>query len=129
MDIHLAEIFVSDQDRALAFYTETLGFEVHTDAPYGEDYRWLTVSAPGKPEVELQLAVPDDEPARSLQKARYDAGRPAIAFHSSDIQAEYKTLQGKGVRFTMAPTKMPYGGTDAVFDDTCGNLICLHQDG
>jgi predicted enzyme related to lactoylglutathione lyase len=128
MEIHLAEIFVADQDRALAFYTEQLGFEVHTDAPYSDENRWLTVSAPGKPGVELQLSVPD-EPGRALQKARYDAGRPVIAFRSDDCQAEYEALQNKGVRFTMPPTKMPYGGIDAVFDDTCGNLVCLHQDG
>ena len=128
MEIHLAEIFVTDQDRALAFYTERLGFEVHTNAAYGEGFRWLTVSAPGKPGIQLLLGVPDD-PGRALQKSRYDAGTPAIAFRSHDCQAEYEALQNKGVRFTMPPTTMPYGGIDAVFDDTCGNLICLHQDG
>lgn len=128
MYIRLAEIFVEDQDKALAFYTDLLGFRVDTDAAYGEDARWLTVVAPDEPDVRLMLGRAD-APGAALQQARYDAGMPAIAFTSDDLLAEYESLQAKGVRFTMPPTQQPYGGTDAVFDDTCGNLICLHQDG
>jgi predicted enzyme related to lactoylglutathione lyase len=128
MYIRLAGIFVDDQDKALAFYTDLLGFQVDTDAAYGEGARWLTVVAPDEPDVKLMLGHAD-APGAALQKARYDAGTPAIALTSKDVQAEYESLQAKGVRFTTPPTKQPYGGTDAVFDDTCGNLICLHQDG
>jgi catechol 2,3-dioxygenase-like lactoylglutathione lyase family enzyme len=128
MRIKLAGIYVDDQERARAFYTEKLGFQVKTDAPYSEDARWLTVVSADEPEgTELQLAALDDA-ARAFQKALYAAGQPATALASEDCKAEYDRLVAAGVKFTLEPTVMPYGGTDAVFDDTCGNLICIHQE-
>lgn len=127
MRIAFAEIFVTDQDTAKAFYTEKLGFVERTDAAYGLGARWLTVASPDDPEgPELLLGLPDDA-ARAFQKSVYDAGRPAISFTTEDISAEYERLRAAGVEFTVPPTAMEYGGTDAVFDDTCGNRINLHQ--
>jgi predicted enzyme related to lactoylglutathione lyase len=128
MRIKLAGIFVDDQDRARDFYSDVLGFKVKTDAPYSETARWLALVSPDDPDgTELLLDVPD-EAARAFQRATREAGKPATAFATEDCRAEYERLVARGVTFTMEPTKMPYGGIDAVFDDTCGNLICLHQD-
>jgi catechol 2,3-dioxygenase-like lactoylglutathione lyase family enzyme len=128
MRIKLAGVFVDDQDRALAFYTNVLGFQKKDDAPYSETARWLTVVAPEDPDgTELLLGVPTDA-ARDFQKAQREIGAPATSFSTDDIDRDYQALRAKGVSFVMEPTKMDYGGTDAVFDDTCGNLINLHQD-
>lgn len=128
MRIKLAGVFVDDQDKALAFYTNMLGFQAKTDVPYTETARWLTVVSPEDPDgTELLLSVPNDA-ARGFQKAQHEMGAPATSFTTDDIQREYEALKAKGVRFVIEPTKMDYGGTDAVFDDTCGNLINLHQD-
>jgi catechol 2,3-dioxygenase-like lactoylglutathione lyase family enzyme len=126
MKITLASVFVNDQARALRFYTEVLGFVVKMDLPAGE-YRWLTVASPeGVDGVEL-LLEPDAHPAaREFQKALHRDGIPATSFESADIHAECARLQAKGVVFRTPPT--PAGPvTVAVFDDTCGNLIQLHQ--
>lgn len=128
MRIKLAGIFVDDQERARAFYTEKLGFQVKKDTPYSETARWLTVVSADDPDgTELQLA-PLDEPSRAFQQALYQAGQPATALASEDCKADYDRLLAAGVTFTLEPTTMPYGGTDAVFEDTCGNLICIHQE-
>ena len=128
MLINLAGIYVTDQDAARRFYTEVLGFRLKDDVPYDEVERWLTVVSPERPDgAALGLNLADDA-ARALQRKRREDGTPAIAFATTDIGTEYERLKGRGVVFTMEPTTMPYGGTDAVFDDTCGNLICLHQD-
>ncbi|MBM7783721.1 VOC family protein [Tenggerimyces flavus] len=128
MRVKLAGIFVDDQERARAFYTEKLGFQVKTDAPYSETARWLTVVSADDPDgTELQLA-PLNDAARTFQQALYSAGQPATALASEDCKADYDRLLAAGVTFTLEPTTMPYGGTDAVFDDTCGNLICIHQE-
>ena len=125
MLISLASIFVTDQDRARDFYTGVLGFEVHTDESYGSDTRWITLTNSGGG---LQLGLePASGPALDFQKALYDAGTPATAFISTDLDTEHAELVKKGVTFTVEPTRMDYGGYDAIFDDTCGNLICLHQ--
>lgn len=127
MRIMLAEIFVDDQDKARAFYTDVLGFQVKTDAAYSESERWLTVVSPEAPDgTELLLGLPDER-ARALQQANYEAGKPTTSLTTDDLQRDYNRLVAAGVRFTMAPTAMPYGGTDALFDDGCGNLINLHQ--
>jgi len=126
MRITLASVIVNDQARALRFYTEVLGFVVKEDLPAGE-HRWLTVASPeGVVGVEL-LLEPDAHPAaRAFQKAIYQDGIPATSFESLDIHAEYARLRAKGVVFKTPPT--PAGPvTVAVFDDTCGNLIQLHQ--
>ena len=126
MQITLSSIFVEDQDRALQFYTEVLGFEKKHDIPMGE-FRWLTVtSSEGISGVELVLEPMAFPPARTYQKALYDAGIPITAFMSSDIHAEFKRLKARGVQFRGEPTKMgPV--TIVLFEDTCGNLINLVQ--
>jgi catechol 2,3-dioxygenase-like lactoylglutathione lyase family enzyme len=117
MRIGLTSIFVDDQDQAERFYTQVLGFKVKTNAPYGPGERWLSLVAPEEPEgVELVLHLAD-APARAFQQASRHAGRR---------QAE--RLKAKGVVFVKEPGRMPYGGIDAVLDDTCGNLVNLHQD-
>jgi predicted enzyme related to lactoylglutathione lyase len=126
MQITLASISVEDQDRALRFYTEVLGFEKKHDIPMGT-FRWLTVTAPeGVAGVELVLEPMAFPPARVYQKALFDAGIPATAFMSSDIQSEFQRLRAKGVKFRGEPTSMgPV--TVVLFEDTCGNLINLVQ--
>jgi len=126
MQITLASIFVEDQDRALRFYTDVLGFEKKHDMPMGQ-FRWLTMTSPeGIAGVELVLEPMAFPPARVYQKALYDAGIPATAFMSSDIHAEFERLKARGVRFRGEPTRMgPV--TVVLFEDTCGNLINLVQ--
>jgi catechol 2,3-dioxygenase-like lactoylglutathione lyase family enzyme len=128
MRIGLTSIFVDDQDQAERFYTEVLGFQVKTSAPYGPDERWLTVVSPEEPDgVELVLHR-TDEPARAFQAASRQAGRPVLSLITDDCAAEAERLKAKKVVFVKEPAQMDYGGTDAVFADTCGNLINLHQD-
>lgn len=126
MQITLASIFVEDQDRALAFYTKVLGFETKHDIPMGE-FRWLTVTSPeGVAGVELVLEPMAFPPARTFQKALFEAGIPATAFMSQDILAEFARLKERGVKFRGEPKRM--GPISAVvFEDTCGNLINLVQ--
>ena len=128
MQITLSSIFVEDQDLALRFYTEVLGFQKKHDIPMGQ-FRWLTLTSPeGASGVELVLEPMAFPPARVYQKALYDAGIPATAFISSDINAEVQRLKSRGVRFRGEPTKMgPV--TVVLFEDTCGNLINLVQPG
>lgn len=128
MRISMASVFVNDQSRAKAFYTEQLGFQPHTDAEYGPGARWLSVVSTEAPEGPHLLLGYADDAALAFQQAQFAAAKPAIAFTTDDVQREYERLAARGVVFTMTPTKMPYGGTDALLDDTCGNLICLHQD-
>ena len=128
MRIGFDRIFVDDQDQAERFYTEILGLQVKTSAPYGPNERWLSVVSPEEPEgVELVLHLAD-EPARAFQAASRELGRPVLSLRSDDCAAEAERLKAKGVVFVREPARMDYGGMDAVFDDTCGNLINLHQD-
>jgi predicted enzyme related to lactoylglutathione lyase len=126
MKITLTSISVEDQERALQFYTQVLGFEKKHDISMGQ-YRWLTVtSAEGVSGVELVLEPLAFPPARVYQKALFEAGVPATAFMSSDITAEYQKLKSRGVKFRGEPKKMgPV--TVVLFEDTCGNLINLVQ--
>jgi catechol 2,3-dioxygenase-like lactoylglutathione lyase family enzyme len=126
MRIKIASILVTDQAKALHFYTEVLGFVKKADIPLGEA-RWLTVVSPEEPDgVELLLEPLGFPPAKTYQKALIDAGIPLTAFFVEDIQNEYDRLVALGVLFRTQPTKMgPV--TVAVFDDTCGNLIQLVQ--
>ncbi len=128
MQIKLASIFVEDQDKALAFYTNKLGFVKKEDIPMGQ-YRWLTVTSPeGVEGVELVLEPMGFPPARTFQKALFEAGIPATAFLTSDIKAEYERLKKAGVVFRSEPQNMgPV--TVTLFEDTCGNLINLAQPG
>ena len=126
MRITHAGVFVSDQDEALKFYTETLGFVKKHDVPVGK-FKWLTVVSPDEPEGTELLLEPNDNPvAQAYQKGIFDQGIPAASFGVSDIHAEYEKLTSLGVAFTMAPTEAA-GVTIAVFDDTCGNLIQIVQ--
>jgi catechol 2,3-dioxygenase-like lactoylglutathione lyase family enzyme len=122
--IHLTSVFVDDQERALRFYTDVLGFVPRNDQPVGNGDRWLTVGAPGQADVEL-LLEPASHPAVGPYRAAVTAdGIPLASFEVDDVQAEYERLHAAGVTFTQPPTPMgPV--TTAVFDDTCGNLIQL----
>lgn len=126
MRIHLASVFVDDQDRALDFYTRVLGFEPRLDIPLGNGDRWLTVGTPGEHGVEL-LLEPSSHPAVGpFRTALADDGIPCAQFAVDDIAAEYERLSALGVRFTQPPVAMgPV--TTAVFDDTCGNLLQIAQ--
>ena len=128
MQIRFVSITVEDQERALEFYTSTLGFVKMADIPMGE-HRWLTVRSPeGAEGVELVLEPLAFEPARTYRKALYDAGIPATAFITGDIAAEVARLKARGVVFRGEPVEM--GPITAVlFEDTCGNLINLVQPG
>lgn len=120
--IHLTSVHVDDQDKALAFYTDVLGFEPKHDIPMG-DHRWLTVVSPGDPDGTELLLEPDDHPAaQAYMQALAEDGIPAASFAVDDVEATYERLTAAGVRFLQAPTAMgPV--TTAVLDDTCGNLI------
>ncbi len=126
MRIKLNSVLVSDQEEALRFYTEVLGFVKKEDIPMGE-FRWLTVISPEGPE-ELELALePNAFPgAEAYQKALFEAGIPLTAFASDDIQGEYELLKGRGVVFRSEPMEMG-PATVAVFEDTCGNLLQIYQ--
>jgi len=124
--IELASISVEDQDAALRFYTEVLGFEVKENMPVGE-YRWLTVTSPaGAAGVELLLEPVGNPTVAAFQKAIYEQGIPATIFFVSDLRAEHERLADLGVVFTTEPQETESGWL-AVFDDTCGNLILLHE--
>jgi catechol 2,3-dioxygenase-like lactoylglutathione lyase family enzyme len=122
MKINLASVFVDDQDKALSFYTEKLGFVKKTEMPAGE-FRWLTVVSPEDPDGVELLLEPSDHPAvKSFREAIVADGIPYTSFAVGNVQAEYERLSARGVKFVQQPTSMgPV--TTAVFDDTCGNLI------
>lgn len=126
MRIKLTSIMVDDQDKALRFYTDVLGFKKKHDIPVGE-FRWITVSSPEGPD-DLELALePNANPAgKAFQSSMFEQGIPLAAFEVSDIKGEFHRLSAHGVAFTKGPT--PAGPiTLAVFADTCGNLIQLYQ--
>ena len=126
MKIKVTNVMVDSQDKALQFYTEILGFIKKRDIPMGE-HKWLTVVSPEAPdEVELLLEPMAFPPAKTYQKALYDAGIPWTAFNVDDIEKEHERLEKLGVRFSMKPSKMG-PATIAVFDDTCGNNIQMVQ--
>jgi catechol 2,3-dioxygenase-like lactoylglutathione lyase family enzyme len=126
VQIKFVSVPVQDQAHALDFYTEVLGFEKASDLPAGE-YRWLTVASPdGVEGVELLLEPLGFAPARDYQKALYDAGMPATAFTTADIDADYERLKAAGVVFRGAPVDAGPAKT-VLFEDTCGNLINLVQ--
>jgi predicted enzyme related to lactoylglutathione lyase len=122
MKIKIATIFVNDQEKALRFYTEVLGFVKKADFSQGA-FRWLTVASPEEPNgTELQLARNDNPPARTYQQAIFEQRQPAIMFNVEDVQREYERMKPLGAEFTMPPTKVT-GSTIAMLNDTCGNLI------
>ncbi|MCA0757619.1 VOC family protein [Paenibacillus sp. N4] len=126
MKIIVTSIFVQDQDKALKFYTETLGFVKKQDVPVGE-FRWITLVSPDEQGGTELLLEPDNHPAaKEYQKRIFADGIPATMFGVADIYKEHKRLLENGVKFTIEPTKMGEV-TIAVFDDTCGNLIQIAQ--
>ena len=126
MKITLTSVMVDDQEKALRFYTEVLGFVKKTDLPAGKA-RWLTVVSPeGHPDVELLLEPNSHPAAKPFQRALFEDGIPLTSFESTDIQREFERLEGLGVVFKTKPTSVG-PATIAVFEDTCGNLIQLHQ--
>jgi catechol 2,3-dioxygenase-like lactoylglutathione lyase family enzyme len=129
MRINLASVLVDDQEKALRFYTEVLGFTEKVNVPLGE-HRWMTVVSPEDPGGTQLVLEPDEHPAvKPFKKALVADGIPFTSFAVDDVRAEYERLRGLGVRFTQEPADMgPV--TTAVLDDTCGNLIQIaHQAG
>ncbi|MFF9345026.1 MULTISPECIES: VOC family protein [unclassified Streptomyces] len=126
MRINLAGVFVDDQERALRFYTDVLGFALKHDVPLGED-RWITVVSPEDPDGTELVLEPSGHPAvPPYKRALVADGIPATSFAVDDVRAEHARLTALGVRFTQPPVEMgPV--TTAVLDDTCGNLIQLAQ--
>ncbi len=126
MKIKLTSIYVDDQEKALRFYTEVLGFTKKADVSNGP-YRWLTVGSPEEPEgTELQLALNDNPAAKAYQEAISEQGQPAAMFYTDDVRADYERIKDRGAEFTTPPTDVT-ASTIAVLNDTCGNLIQLTE--
>ena len=124
--IKLTTVHVDDQDKALRFYTDVLGFEKKTDFSQGP-YRWLTVASPEDPDgTELQLALNGDPAAKAYQQAMFQHGQPAAMFFTDDVQADYERMKARGAEFTKPPTDVT-GSRIAQLNDTCGNLIQVTQ--
>ena len=129
MKIIYTKVFVSDQDKALKFYTQILGFVKKSDIGAG-DYRWLTVVSPeDQTGTELILELNDNPAAKTYQKAIFEQSIPAANFGVSDVHAEHERLKKLGVKFTMEPSEVMENVTIAVFQDTCGNLIQIQTIG
>ena len=128
MRINVASVFVDDQDKAVRFYTDVLGFVKKTEILVGEA-RWLTVVSPEDPDGTELVLEPDDHPAvRPFKESLTADGIPFISFAVVDVESEFRRLQSHGVRFTQQPAAMGHV-TTAVFDDTCGNLIQIAATG
>jgi len=126
MKIKLTSVHVDDQERALRFYTEVLGFAKKADFSQGS-FRWLTVASPEDPDgAELQLALNDNPAAKAYQQAMFQQGRPGAMFFTNDVQADYERMKARGAEFTMTPTDVT-GSRIAILNDTCGNLIQVTQ--
>lgn len=126
MRIKLTSVYVDDQDEALRFYTEVLGFVKKADFSQGP-YRWLTVTSPEDPDgTELQLALNNNPTAKAYQQAMFEQGQPAAMFFTGDIEADYERIKASGAEFTMAPTDVT-ASKIAMLKDTCGNLIQVTQ--
>lgn len=125
LKIKLTSIMVDDQAKALAFYTDVLGFAKKRDFPVGE-YRWISVVAPGRDDLELALEPNANPAGKTFQQAMFAQGIPIAAFEVDDLAAEHARLTKRGVAFTQPPT--PMGPVSiAILADTCGNLIQLYQ--
>ena len=129
MKIIYTKVFVNDQDKALKFYTQILGFLKKSDITAG-DYRWLTVVSPEDQNgTELILELNNNPAAKTYQEAIFEQSIPATNFVVSDVHIDYERLKKLGVKFTMQPSEVMENVTIAVFDDTCGNLIQLQTIG
>jgi predicted enzyme related to lactoylglutathione lyase len=126
MKIKLTTIYVDDQDKALHFYTEVLGFTKKADFSQGS-YRWLTVSSPEDPNgTELQLALNDNPAGKAYQQALFQQGQPAVMFFTDDIKADFERIKSRGAEVSMPPTEVT-GSTIAKLIDGCGNLVQITQ--
>jgi predicted enzyme related to lactoylglutathione lyase len=126
MKIKITSVYVDDQEKALRFYTEVLGFVKKNDFSNGP-YRWLTVASPEEPNgTELQLALNNNPAAKAYQEALFQQGQPATMFFTDDVKGDYERINAGGGEFTMPPTDVT-ASTIAMLKDTCGNLIQLTQ--
>jgi predicted enzyme related to lactoylglutathione lyase len=126
MKIKLTSVYVDDQDKALRFYTEVLGFVKKADFSNGP-FRWLTVASPEEPDgTELQLALNNNPAAKACQLAMFQQGQPAVMFYTHDVKGDYERIKTRGAEFTMPPTDVT-ASTIAMLNDTCGNLIQLTE--
>ena len=126
MRIKLTTLYVDDQEKALRFYTEVLGFVKKADFSQGS-YRWLTVASPEEPDgTELQLALNANPAAQAYQRAMFEQNQPAAMFFTDDVQGDYERMKACGAEFTMPPTDVT-ASKIAMLDDTCGNRIQLTQ--
>ena len=126
MKIKLMTVYVDDQNKALRFYTDVLGFTKKRDVSQGP-YRWLTLASAEEPDgAELQLERDDDPAAKAFQQAKFQQRQPAAMFYTDDVQRDYERMKAAGAEFTMPPTKVT-GSTIAMVNDTCGNLIQIAQ--
>ena len=126
MKIKLTSVYVDDQDKALRFYTEVLGFARKADFSNGP-YRWLTVASPEEPDgTELQLALNNNAAAKAYQQAMFQQSQPAAMFFTDDVQGDYERMKARGAEFTMPPKDVT-GSKIAMLNDSCGNLIQVTQ--
>src|SRR3954466_3843901 len=126
MTIKLTSVYVDDQDKALRFYTEVLGFVKKADFSQGP-FRWLTVVSAEEPDgTELQLALNSHPPAKAYQQALFQSGQPAAMLFTDDVKGDYDRIKSRGAEFTMRPTDVT-GSTIAMLNDTCGNRIQLTE--
>jgi predicted enzyme related to lactoylglutathione lyase len=126
MKIKLTSVYVDDQEKALRFYTEVLGFAKKADFSQGP-YRWLTVGSAEEPDgTQLQLALNNNPAAKAYQQALLEQNQPAAMFFTDDVKGDFERIQARGAKFTMPPTAVT-GSTIAMLNDTCGNLIQLTQ--
>ena len=126
MKIKLTSVYVDDQDKALRFYTDVLGYAKTADFSQGP-FRWLTVASPEEPDgTDLQLALNDNPAAKAYQQAMFQKGQPAAMFYTDDVQADYERMKARGAEFTMPPTDVT-ASKIARLNDTCGNLIQVTQ--
>jgi predicted enzyme related to lactoylglutathione lyase len=126
MKIKLTSVFVDDQEKALRFYTDVLGFQKKTDFSNGP-YRWLTVASAEEPEgTELQLALNNNPAAKTYQQALFQQSQPAAMFFTDDVDTDYERMKAHGAQFTMPPTDVT-ASKIAMVIDTCGNLVQITQ--
>jgi predicted enzyme related to lactoylglutathione lyase len=126
MKIKLTSVYVDDQDKALRFYTDVLGFAKKADFSNGP-FRWLTVASPDEPDgTELQLALNDNPAAKAYQQALFQQGQPAIMLFTDDVKGDFERITARGGQFKMPPTAVT-GSTIAQLDDACGNLVQITQ--
>jgi predicted enzyme related to lactoylglutathione lyase len=126
MKIKLTSVFVDDQEKALRFYTDVLGFQKKNDFSNGP-FRWLTVASAEEPDgTELQLALNNNPAAKTYQQSLFQQNQPAAMFFTEDIDADYERMKSRGAQFSMPPTDVT-ASKIAMVNDTCGNLVQITQ--